>query len=197
MGITLIISGLGLFFGEKEFLDILMINRAMVVQVFLLIGGLFKKYEKTIINKLGNLLCIVIMLFLYIGLGIVTIVFYPGQNINVHNNEYYNLLICSLMITVGIICLFIVAERYIKWYPKPIVIMGQNTLVIYLCNGFVFTVIRFIGNRLGIKTNGILLGLISAIIACVVCTIVSLIIKKYIPEILGIKRSKVISINKK
>lgn len=104
---SLAFFSLGLFLGKRRILDFMMINRAMVAQAFLLIGGIYRKYEKNILAKFEKRYCLVLGFSMYLLLGILTLILYPGQNLDVHTNKYYNLLICGLMIILGILLLFL------------------------------------------------------------------------------------------
>ena len=185
---SLVFFALGLFLGKCGLLDLLMINRAMAVQAFLVIGSVYKKHEEYLLEKLGKPQYVCLGFFVYVILGIITMVFYPGQNLDVHTNKYYNFTICGLMILIGIVVIFIIFEKYIKKYPPIVTLVGQNTLVIYICNNLVISVIRFVSKRTGLPYDGIFPGLITAVIACVACTVLSLLTKKLMPEIFGIKR---------
>lgn len=176
----------GIVFHNHQILSAFMINRAMAVQLFFLIGWLFRKYEVTIIERLGKAWALGVGGGIYIALGILSLVLYPGQVMDVHLNEYYSHVICQLMIWIGIGTLFALAA-VIKKYPKWWVMIGQNTLVIYLFHSFAvragvkaFNVIHLPVNRM---TNILLTA-----IATAVCLSISLLINRFLPELMGKKR---------
>ena len=164
-----------------------MISRAMAVQLFLLIGWLFRKYEGIIIERAGKAWILGAGCAVYIALGILSLVIYPGQVMDVHLNEYYSHAICQLMIWIGIGILFVLAAAVIKKYPKWWVLIGQNTLVIYLFHSFVvragvkaFSIVHLPVNRI---TNILLTAIVTA-----VCLSISLLINRFLPELMGKKR---------
>ena len=164
-----------------------MINRAMTVQVFLLIGWLFRKYGELIKEQAGKTWLLFGGSAVYIALGVLSVIIYPGEVLDVHLNKYYNYVFCQLMIWIGIGILFVFASKHIQKYPKWWVLIGQNTLVIYLLHSFVvkagikaFSLLHLPVNRM---TNILL-----TVIVISVCLRISLLIKKFIPVLMGKKR---------
>ena len=187
---SLAFFALGLFLGKRGILDVCMINRAMTAQAYLLIGGLYRKYEETLLRRLGKPLVLGAGAGLYVLLGVLTLLLYPGQAMDVHTHKYYNLLICGAMIVLGILILFMAAGKYMRKCPRVIALVGQNTLVIYLWNGFVISAVNFLSRKTGIPYKGIFPSLITAIAACLACTLAALILKKIVPELFGLKRHR-------
>lgn len=183
--LVLFTSGLAIY--SHQILSVFMINRAMTVQVFLFIGWLLKKYEEHIMEKFGKVWALVVGGCIYLGLGILSLTLYPGEVIDVHLCEYYNHFICQLMIWIGIYSLFILASKYIRNYPKCLLLIGQNSLVIYMLHSFatrvwvkVFSVLHLPVNRL---TNMLLTAGV-----CAICLLISILINRFLPELMGKKR---------
>jgi fucose 4-O-acetylase-like acetyltransferase len=82
-----------------------------------------------------------------------------------------------LMIWIGIIMVFILAQRVIHCYPSWLLLVGKNTLVIYMLNNFVSSACRRVLQMIGIGVNPI-----SALFICAatvaICCVVSNICKK-------------------
>lgn len=183
--VVLFVAGIILY--NHQILSAFMVNRALAVQLFLLIGWLFRKYEGSIVERIGKAWILGVGGAIYIALGILSLVLYPGQVMDVHLNEYYNHAICQLMIWIGIGTLFVLAAVVIKKYPKWWVLIGQNTLVIYLFHSFavrvgvkVFSIVHLPVNRL---SNVLLTAVVTA-----ACLSISLLINRFLPELMGKKR---------
>ena len=177
------VSAAGFVLAAFDVPNFLMINTALIVQIYLLTGLLYKSYDKQIAKK-PVLLC---GAGVYVLLGVLTLVFYPGHNIDIHLNKYYNYAICLLMIGVGLICLFILADTVIKKYPRIVVLVGQNTLVTYLFHGYVVKVVLKALSIVKISKNWFI-SIFVTIVVCLVCTVISIIIRKVCPPIMGARR---------
>lgn len=188
-GLSIVGFVAGIVLYQNRILDILMINRAVCALLFIFMGYLFRQYEE----KIDGLKTITIPLVIggtviYIGLGIATLYLYPGQNLDVHLNRYYNYPICFAMIIIGLFVLFVIARK-IGHFPKWVLLVGQNTLVIYLFHTFAVSVTAKVFQIVHLTVNTITNIFITAI-ACAVCTVLALIINRLVPELLGKKREK-------
>ena len=174
---------IGLILGNYKCLDLWMFNRALSVQLFFFMGIIFRRYENNLISY--NFKWLLIPIILYITLVTVGLVFYPFSSIDIHQNYYFNLPLNFITIFTGTITCFTLFAK-LNRSNKMLSIIGQNSLVIYIFHGlilgFTYRVIGFFGIEV---YHNILLGIISTIYACVVCTIISLFINKYFPALLG------------
>lgn len=181
--VGLLIAIGGLFISVYYPIRFCMIDTALVVQMFFVMGFLIKKYEDTFSINWEKWIPGVGILFII--LGILSIVYFPNQLIDVHLNKYFNLPIGFLMMPIGCISLFILFKK-IDLSPRWLVYIGQNTLVIYILHGF------FIGGvyRLlcDIDIPLPLFGLVRSVTAIVSCCAISFLINKFIPELAGKKR---------
>ncbi len=185
ISVVLFVAGIVLYhFG---ILSVFMINRALTVQVYLLIGWLFKRYETVIVERIGKLPILLIACVVYIGLGVVSLFVYPGQVMDVHLNKYYSYMICLMMIWLGIFSLFIAAKKYIKRVPRWWTAVGQNTLVIYLFHSFVVRLGAKAFQLVHLPVNKLTNVLLTAI-ACAICLGIALLINWLFPELMGKKR---------
>ena len=119
-------SAIGYILRRKHILDLCMINMAMMVQFYFLIGHLYKKYEKRLqgyFKQTG-----IVLLLCYIAIGVI---FFPESKTDVHNAFFHNLPICTLMTTIGVTGLFMLSST-ISNYPKWLLTVGINSLVIYM-----------------------------------------------------------------
>lgn len=189
LGIVIAISCVGIILIHYGTLDFLMINRALSVQVFLMIGHMIHKNED-LLDKLKTGLLIV-GIGVYAALGILSIIFYPGTNLDVHQGIYYNAAISFTMIIIGCVLLFIIGKR-INFDNKILVFIGQNTLVYYILANYPITVYNAIASKLHITISNVYLSaLIKTIFVCCLCAVFAVVINRFVPEIAGKRRRKV------
>ena len=135
----------------------------------------------------------IVALAVYVALVVISIVFFPGQTMNFHDTEYFNLPICLLLILAGFeCCLFIAPKLGPNVVTKYISIMGQNTLVVYLANGFVRMVLFKVVKRFGLlgDTPSLIESLFWCAVVCAICTVISVVCGKIYPPLIGKKKVK-------
>ena len=120
------ISVIGYVLRRKHILDLCMINLAMMVQFYYLIGHLYKKYEKHLQDYFKQTGIVLLLCYLAIG-----VFFFPESKTDVHNAFFHNLPICTLMTTIGVTGLFMLSST-ISNYPKWLLMVEMNSLVIYM-----------------------------------------------------------------
>lgn len=177
----------GLTLDKFSILDICMINVAFVVQLYILIGYIYKKLEAKI--GLFEYKLVILGIAIYIALGIITLEIYPGQSLDIHVGRYYNLPICILMIYLGCFAVLIFASK-IKKIPKWLCYIGRNTLVIYIYHGYVLEIFKRISGSLNIYFHNWAIAIIITIITVAICCLLSWLINLLLPELLGKRRRK-------
>lgn len=161
-----------------------MINRAFSVQIFLLIGWLYRKYESIVFPYVKRASVLLISFVCYCLLGFISIKLYPGQKIDVHHCEYYNIIICQLMIWIGIIALFGFAENNNTIIPKILRTLGQNTLIIYIYHYWVVKIFVKLFGLIHIPINRFT-NMIMCALVCFVCLLLSLSVNRIVPGLMG------------
>jgi len=181
--LVLICFVMGYFFAKHSILDFLMINRALVVQLYISFGYFYKVYEEKL-SILSNK-TVVICDALYILLCVLSLILFPGQNMDIHKNQYYNVFYCLILIFVGVGCMFMTFSR-IKKLPEIIGFIGKNTLVYYMWSSYIIAIFSKVIGTLNLdymfEKSICLIG------GCVGCAIASIVLNKYLPEVLGRKR---------
>lgn len=177
----------GIVLYQRGILNIFMINRVFCVLLYMFMGYLFRQYEERINNHQMTVLTIICVV-IYVALGIVTLHFYPGQSLDVHLNYYYSYPICFAMILSGLISIAVIAKR-IEAFPNWILLVGQNTLVIYLFHSFGVTMVERMFRIIHLPINALTKVLITVIV-CAVCTTLAIAINRFIPGLLGKKPVK-------
>lgn len=159
-----------------------MINRALIVQIFFLIGFLFKKNESVFIGIKRNIL--IILFLVYFILCVCSSLFFPGQTIDVHLNYYYNIPFCFVHICLGTLLLFIICSKN-NLHLRFINGIGRNTFVIYMWHGYSIIVLLKIVDGLELKINDVYSSLLKTFFACCICYIVSLLLNRFFPYLVG------------
>ena len=176
----------GMVMYDYGWLNYGMINRAFTLQYLFILGYLIKFYEGQVKVSLKQ---IVPMVILYI-LGVVVFQkYYPYEFYDAHYNRYYFVPLTIGLIILGIFIAFSIFENLSK-IPRWLVIIGQNTLFIYIFSGlfqtlfmkyfmdyFTFTFIPFP-----------VIAVFQAIFTVVICSILSEMANIYAPWIVGRKK---------
>ncbi len=187
--ISLMLFPIGLGLVYLGFSNIFMISTALCVQPYICLGKIFKTYieNNAYVSRHKNIVMLV-GVAVYLGSGILSIVLYPGQCLDVHLNKYYNFLLCGIMIIVGIYTLFFLSKS-LKKHLKPFVIVGRNTFVIYLIERRV----GILGTSI-LKSFNIEINKLSAVLILVFVltlgTLISICLKRFLPFLMGIQRKK-------
>lgn len=180
---------IGLVMYRLGLLNYAMVNRAFAIQWLFVIGCLIRNYEDIIVEKAKVFISFCFVL--YIGLGVAFLLMYPNEFYDVHLNRYYCLPITWSLIISGIILVFMIARRISK-FPKWLVLVGQNTLIIYILHGYgrlAFSkLLSFIPRPSSIGYP--MIAVLETAFACAVCLLLGLIAQKYMPWIVGQKRMK-------
>ena len=186
----LFVSLLGIVMSKYGIGRFAMFDVACISQAFMLFGYWFRNNEAILCEniKINRLL---LMLFIYAALILISIKFYPGMAIDVHNNSYYNYMLCGLMTFISLLMLFLILQRInLQSYKlfRWIIFVGQNTLVFYIMHYYP----RFVINRILpviIDSFESLNGyIISFIFICVSMTFITFAINKWFPFLVGKKQ---------
>ncbi len=185
--ISILVFILGIICAEFKILEFGMINRAMIAQIYVLIGVVFKRYEIRL--KQLPWLCILGIFVCYVILAFVGSIIWPGQTIDVHLNQYFNYPFCFLLICIGCFAMLIGASKYERC-PKFIAFVGRNTLVFYLLHMQNVQAFRYTLKLVRVSIpETFILGALTKTIACVImCSLEAIILNRYFPALVGKKK---------
>ncbi len=164
-------------------------GRSLIAQLYLLIGYAFRnmdhKFEKPRLLPAA-------FGAIYIALGVYLLVSGKG-GMDVQHNVYNQPLLCLIMIICGCAFLFAYA-RFIKT-PRWLVFIGQNTLIFYFFHARILDFIEPLFLRVipGIRENiyiRLASSLVMCALLCAICTVCSLLINRFLPELAGRRRIK-------
>lgn len=185
--VAFLCMSLGLMLSKNSILDYAMVNRALMIQPFFLIGYYFHKYESFFIKM--SWWVIAGAFAIYICMCVIGMRLFPGEVIDVHNNRYFNIPFCLLQIILGCLLLFTTASKA-NFKSKTMSIIGQNTLVIYCWHSYAFLILT-----VGLSIVGFDLqinwftALVKLLWATVVCSVLALLLNRFLPEMVGKKRN--------
>lgn len=163
------------------------INTAMIVQIYIEIGTLLKQWiqkarEANNVSKES-----VILMAVYIILGCISMMCYPGKAMDVHTNAYHNIALLLCMVIIGVSALFLSFSR-LSVRNRILSFIGQNTLVFYMLNPYAVKILNIISIKAGVIVPKNLLGfLVETTCVCLICATFSILINKGCPWILGKK----------
>lgn len=184
------ISAAGFVLGYFGILDYATLNTAMIAQLYILFGYLYKTFEQKIIGL--SWLIILALTAVYIGLGVVSLAAFPDTYLDIHNNYYYCYPLTLAMIMIGCFVIFTAADKLSRngsfRIPQLICFLGQTTIVYYLLHLRNNTLLNAILKFLSFHPSGALLVCIRLIFIYVMCGIEAWIIIRFFPFILGRKR---------
>ena len=182
----LLVSASGLLCFRFGWLNEAMINRGMVILWLFVLGLLIRKYEVPLVTLVRKYMIWFSMLF--IVMGVVFMYLYPGEFYDVKWNRYYFIPLTWGMIILGILLAFTLFS-HVKQIPQWIVLVGQNTLAIYMLHDYGLSAFRKLLSISGFHSDILFpLAVLGTCFACACCLAFSLLANKYLPEIVGRKR---------
>lgn len=126
---SLIIAATGYWLKWHGMLDFMMVNVAMTVQPYFLMGFLYRKYEDKITEKRTWWGAVLIAAYFAIGF-----LMYPQSRMDVHHAAFSNMTVGYAMTVVGLLALLFLAP--LVKYPKWLLTVGKNSLVIYMLDRY-------------------------------------------------------------
>lgn len=179
--IMLALSASGYLMAINGIGDFAKFNTALISQFFLLIGLTVRK-----INDSGKGIpkkSALIMAAVYAAMVAVSFICYPGKTFSVSYNDYYSVFVCGALIACGVALMFYFAPK-LK-YPKFLLYIGRNTLVIYIMHGYFLSIAEKIFDKSEIFDSRILRAAVGTAAICAICAFIAFLINKYIPFIVG------------
>ena len=190
IAIAFICSIVGYILAQNHVLDFCFINVAFEIQFFYIIGYFLKHYMEHITSYYNVWILVVPMAIIYILICMLSSFVFPSQSLDVHLSYYYNIPVCLVLILLGLGCLFFSASRIYKW-PRFLIFVGQNSLILYMWAGFVWIFVDYILYNCGITIpKSIFGGILKATGQIVICSCVALIINKHLPILVGKNKPK-------
>lgn len=184
----LLVSASGLLCFRFGWLNEGMINRGMVILWLFVLGLLIRKYEAPLVTFVKKYMIWLLMVF--VVMGVVFMYLYPGEFYDVKWNRYYFIPLTWGLIILGILMAFTLFS-HVKQIPQWIVLMGQNTLAIYMLHDYGVAAFRKLLSMSGMDFGLFypVVAVIGTCFACACCLAFSLLANKYLPEIVGRKRN--------
>ena len=179
--------GMGVLLNRSGFLPNLAPNQALTVLPYFVIGYLFKTFED-FFRKL-SWWYVGLAALVYTGVHLLATRIFPSTWIDMSRVDYYNIPFCLFLSYLGVLCLFTATSKadFKSWVLSFI---GQNTLVIYIWSGGAVAILVALAARLGwnIPVND-WTALMKAVYACIVCGLCSVILERFVPWVVGKKKT--------
>lgn len=188
--VGLILSAIGLLLYKYNVMNYAMFNRALTVLWLFVLGLMLRKYEIKLVAVVKRFL--IPFALLYIVLGVIFLLLYPNCFYDIHVNRYYFIPLTWGIIALGIIIAFSVFSNINK-FPNWLILIGKNTLVIYILHGYGRYLFSKILTLLPLPYTLLpypVLAVFEMAFACAICLGLSLLVNRFVPEIVGLKRHR-------
>lgn len=183
---TLGCTVLGFLANANNMLNFAMINRALIVQSFFLIGYLFKQHQDEF--KKIEWKYILSLFVLYLSSCWVGKMLFLNARIDVHTNHYYNIPFCFYLIFLGVFVLFIAASKS-NFSSRLMSIIGKNTLIIYIWHKYIINILVYCMSMLHLTIANLwLFAIVKTIWAVAIAVLCGMFLNRYFPELIGKKR---------
>lgn len=180
--------GVGMVLTERDLLNVLMVNRALVMQLYLLLGYLFTRLETKVPHPGWKLPLLLFGSFLTLC-GLAFLLF-ENRAFDIHNNAYFHLPLNLLMIFTGCLSLMALAKQIGK-APRFLCFIGQNTIIFYIWEAYPRTIFKKGLSILGLSLpGGIPEKLILLAVTIAGCSVAALVMNRFLPELVGKKRKR-------
>ena len=193
---SIFIALLGYIIPETQWMKTCVFRTILISQLFMVIGYLWKKFFYTKKFQL-NIPIFILNIALYSLLTFATYKYYPNQSIDVHLSNYYNVVVCFILIISGMYLIYLIIRclefYFLKYKPVKhtlgvLSIIGKYSIVIFLLQGplsFVFS--RTLAVVYPLDNKSWITSLVySSLIVCI-SVIISIFIDKRYPKLLGFK----------
>lgn len=179
----------GFVLAKFDMLGFAGLNTALICQLFLLFGQMYRWYENQIALHLQNKTTIKLfgVTAAYVIMVMANRLLFSKTGMNVHNNQYGLIPLGLLSIWVGCWLLFEVAKRI--RLPRILCFIGQNTLFFYMYEQMFRGVFRRGFEILHLSFKGHLNSLLVCIPACAALCAAALIINRVFPFAVGKRRT--------
>ncbi len=175
--LAIILLCLGAILHQYRPFNALCLDTALTGVFFYYIGFIYKDIEKG--RLLSNRKIVFVTSALTYALCLVlSYLLFKGETIDFHNCYYYNLPLCVALILAESLASFCVFKHFGESkICKPLLLIGENSLFIYLFHPIAFKLVDMSGISTSIGYGGTLLA-IKFIIACISGLAISLLYKR-------------------
>ena len=173
---------LGFVFGTYHIADYAMINRALIVQLFMVTGCLIRRYEDKILRTHPFLIGIVLLFGIWISY---LEYWFTGELMDIHTNQYPIFILDMILIILECLALFYLFNRY-KVGGKILSLVGRNTLLIFILAPYFSSIISVIFSLFNINIqNRYVSTIIYTIIIVTIGVFVSEMFARFAPWVIG------------
>jgi len=182
--LTVVYFLVGLWLVKNDILSFGMVNNAMVIQLFLFMGYVFKQQEQRPQNI--DIRLVILGGIVYFFLCFIGSKYHLSDTLDVHLGDFGCLPFTLFLILWGNVFVFSLAMK-IKHYPRFLVFIGQNTLLQYMWAGLGIAPILLFMKIRNIPTpeESLFFSCMCFVSSVIICSICSLFVNKYLPFMVG------------
>lgn len=162
-------------------------NTACISQLWLMIGHLLK--EKPAPRRWVPYL----LTALYFALECIAHFCFPGRSLlDYALNQYFNYPLVLAMILSGVLSLFFFAKSVVlpHFVASPLAFVGQNSLTFYAFHVYCFHAVRRVLSHIPFFNPDFLREFTVFLSACAICSVLSLLINRFAPFLVGNSRRR-------
>lgn len=180
----------GLYISRFEMSHYLSFSTALICQFYLFLGYIARNCSIDILKWEDIKKLLPIAFLIYVGVSAINIIIPPNSPtkiaMDVHHDAYYaGVILVLLSVITGLFILFVSAPK-IKHYPQLLNFIGRNTIVFYIFHYDTLMPLELLINKIGINILGGWLGVaITLIWSILICSIISMLLNKYFPYLVG------------
>lgn len=179
---------IGVTAADVAWMDFWCINTALTAVLYMTFGLLMRQYGAALRISSAKAICGNALVYLC---GILCALrFYPGCPLDVHLDMYYNIPLCLILILSGTLLCMGIAQN-LPWgkAARPWLILGQETLVVYLTHSTIqFVLSKLLNPVLPLNGQRFLVCLIYTVLICIFGTVLSRVVGCFLPVLVGKKR---------
>ncbi len=171
-----------------------MFIQAMFVQIYFIVGIVYKKIENNSQN-LGicrnNLIILLSCIIIYIVICILSYKLFKNNIMEVHWNEYFNIPYCLIMVYISCLSLFYLFSKYKISFPL-LNNIGKSTLLIYIWHEYILELINktLLIFKINLPRSNPVNAIGYTLVTCTICSIFYTIIERLCPIMIGLKHKK-------
>lgn len=176
----------GYVLAKNHVMDYAMVNIALTVQPYFLFGQFFRNYESHIDKLLIGRRWLLFMglIIIYVLSIIITLVFYPEKNLDIHVARFYNIPLCLILIFTCLL-FFFTFSRFVQNYASWFTVVGRHTLVVYIWHPYAVSLVSGVILASSFTLPSFTTLFLKVVLSCTICTILSVLIGRYAPIVTG------------
>lgn len=188
---TICLIIVGFFISQYSIFKYLNISTALICQMFLLTGRVFKIYETKLFRMVKSIYIAPLTIYVSICVILLFNILPPpigcdsNYIMDIHHNFFYSIPICFIMILCSNFSIWSILMRMDNM-PGILTFIGKNTIVFYVFHYDTMLPLSIISSFIGIELeNNWISVIIKLLWAVIICIVISLFFNKFFPLLVG------------